>query len=412
VIKSSNISIKFSNKEKLNQLQIFHDEYRKIVLLFIDLLWDKENVPSLIPKNITDQLKDQTWLSARAIQACAKQASGIIRGTKEKNKKRWFVYNKMNKNGEYKKARKLKSIIEKNPITKPDQDAVNPQLDSRFISIDLDNKTSFDGWLTIASIGNKMKIVLPYKRTKHMNKMLETGWKIKEGGVRLNRNSFSLTFEKEETKKRIEGNTIGIDVGIKSVYSASTGQQSVDDIHGWNLDTIQKKLCRKRKGSKAYLKAQRHRTNYIHWVLNGLNLEGVQKVRLEKIKNLRKGKKTSKFINRWTYTEIFDKLEDKCLQSGVQIEYINPTYTSQRCSVCGWTRKKNRDGILFKCDKCGFEANADLNASINISLTLPAISKEKRLKQENRKGFYWIESGKEPIVPFVQKTQMEEISSF
>jgi len=53
-----------------------------------------------------------------------------------------------------------------------------------------------------------------------------------------------------------------------------------------------------------------------------------------------------------------------------------------------------------------------LNASINISLTLPAISKEKRLKQENRKGFYWIESGKEPIVPFVQKTQMEEISSF
>jgi len=143
-----------------------------------------------------------------------------------------------------------------------------------------------------------------------------------------------------------------------------------------------------------------------------LNLEGVQKVRLEKIKNLRKGKKTSKFMNRWTYTEIFDKLEDKCLQSGVQIEYINPTYTSQRCSVCGWTRKKNRDGILFKCDKCGFEANADLNASINISLTLPAISKEKRLKQENRKGFYWIESGKEPIVPFVQKTQMEEISSF
>jgi IS605 OrfB family transposase len=412
MIKSSNISIKFSNKEKLNQLQIFHDEYRKVVLLFIDLLWDRENIPSLIPKDITDQLKDKTWLSARAIQACAKQASGIVRGTKEKNKKRLFIYNKLNKNGEYKKARKLKAIIEKNPITKPDQDAVNPQLDSRFVSIDLDNKTSFDGWLTIASIGNKMKLQIPFKRTKHMNKMLESGWKIKEGGVRLNRNSFSLTFEKEETKKRIEGNTIGIDVGIKSVYSASSGQQSMNGIHGWNLGTIQEKICRKKKGSLGYLKAQRHRTNYIHWVLNGLNLEGVQKVKLEKIKNLRKGKKTSKFMNRWTYTEIFDKLEDKCLQSGVQIEYVNPTYTSQRCSVCGWTRKKNRDGILFKCDKCGFEANADLNASINISLTLPAISKEKRLKQENRKGFYWPESGKEPIVPFVQKAQMEEISSF
>ncbi len=403
MIKSSKISLKFSNTEKLKQLKEFHDEYRKVTLLFIDLLWSEEKLPSLLPREVTSKVTGRTWLTARAVQAAGKQASGIVRGTKEKTKKRMFIYDKMNRTGEFKKARKLKEIIEKNPITKPDQDEVNPQLDSRFIKINLDNKTSFDGWITITSIGRKMKLELPFKRTVHFNRLIEDGWKLNAGGVRINRNNFSLTFEREDVIQKDEGKTLGIDIGIKSVYSASDGQQAHADKHGWSLGLIQEKLTRSTKGSKGYLKAQKHRTNHIHWIVNKLNLDGIKKVKLERIKNLRKGKKTSSFLSRWTYTEIFDKLKDKCALSGVQINYISPTYTSQRCSNCGWTRKRNRSGIQFKCDVCGFAANADLNASMNIALELPAISREKRLRHENVKGFYWNVLDKEPIVPFVQK---------
>lgn len=403
MIKSSKLSLKFSNTEKLSQLQDFYDEYQRVALLFIDLIWDETKLPALLPKEITDKVAGQTWLSARAIQACGKQASGIVRGTKKKTEKRLFIYNQMVKSGEFKKARKLKAIITKNPIAKPVPEHVNPQLDSRFIKIDLDNKTSFDGWLTIGSIGNKMKIELPFKRTAHLNNLMVDGWKINQSGVRINQNNFSLTLEREDVTPKPEGKTLGIDIGIKSVYSASNGQQSSVDKHGWNLGLIQEKMNRRKKGSAGYLKVQQHRKNHINWVFNGLDLSGVSKVRLERIKNLRKGRRTSSFLNRWTYTEIFDKLKDKCNLSGVQIDYISPTYTSQRCSNCGWTRKRNRSGIQFKCDICGYAANADLNASINISLDLPAISREKRLRHENRKGFYWNVLGKESIVPFVQK---------
>ena len=47
---------------------------------------------------------------------------------------------------------------------------------------------------------------------------------------------------------------------------------------------------------------------------------------------------------------------------------MNPRYTSQRCNQCGFISKSNRKGqSIFKCKECGYELNADLNASRNIS---------------------------------------------
>ena len=52
---------------------------------------------------------------------------------------------------------------------------------------------------------------------------------------------------------------------------------------------------------------------------------------------------------------------------GITISLTNPEYTSQECSHCHHISKKNRQTQeLFKCENCGFELNADLNASINI----------------------------------------------
>jgi transposase len=83
-------------------------------------------------------------------------------------------------------------------------------------------------------------------------------------------------------------------------------------------------------------------------------------------------------------------LDRKLNDLGVQVVKINPTYTSQRCFFCGWTRKSNRLKKQFKCKSCGHTDDADLNASKNIALDLPAISKVERSKQLNRKGFYWL----------------------
>jgi hypothetical protein len=173
MIKSTKTSNKFANKDKLNKLCLFIDEYKQLVGKFVDLLWDEEKVNKFIPKEITSKVT--TRLSARIIQCAAKQASGIVRGTKTKQRKRLWQINKFIKDGDFHKARKLQAIYNKVNVTKPDIQHVCPELDSRFIKIDMDNQTSFDGYITIGSIGNKLKLIMPFKKTKHFNKMIKLG---------------------------------------------------------------------------------------------------------------------------------------------------------------------------------------------------------------------------------------------
>ena len=46
---------------------------------------------------------------------------------------------------------------------------------------------------------------------------------------------------------------------------------------------------------------------------------------------------------------------------------VNPAYTSQQCSHCGYVDKHNRESqAVFVCQVCGMHMNADVNAAINI----------------------------------------------
>lgn len=399
MIRSTKTSTKFSNQSKLQNLDLFLKEYKLIVEKFIDLIWNQEKIPSLLPKEITNKI--DSWLSARMIQCAAKQASGIVRGTKQKQKQRKHVIDKLNKEGKFKKARKLQKIYDKTKVSKPKIKNINPELDSRFIKINLEKTTSFDGWVTISSIGNKLKIKIPFKKTIHFNKMLSKG-NLKQG-IRISQKNITFMFEIEDKEPKEKGEILGIDIGQKNTITCSNGFMSKKDKHGHDLNTITDKLSRKKKGSKAFSRCQQHRKNYINWSINQLNLKGVKQINREKIKDLRRFKKSSRRLMHWTYTDIFDKLDRYCEDQGVLVNTITPTYTSQRCSKCGWTQKTNRKGKAFKCKSCGFSLDADLNASLNISFPLLEISKRERLLQKNKEGFYWLVEGQESIVPVVQK---------
>jgi len=404
MIRSTKTSNKFSNKEKLVQLHFFIDEYRDVVGQFVDLLWDNPIVPTLLPKELTNKV--DSWLSARMRQCAGKQASGIVRGTKKKQNKRLFVIDKLKKEGKFKKARKLQAIYDKNHSKKPNINVVEPELDSRFVKIDLENTTSFDGYIVLSSIGNKMKLTLPFKKNKHFNKLNSLG-KIKSG-VRLSKKNFTFMFDIEPKDKQ-KGEILGIDIGKCETLSCSNGFQTTKNNHGHDLNTILNRMSRKKKGSKGFAKEEAHRKNYINWSINQLNLENIGEVRIERIKNLRRKRKSSRMLSHWTYTDIFGKLESLCEEHGVHVKHVTPTYTSQRCSKCGWTRKTNRKGKQFKCKSCSFEIDADLNASINISLDLMPIGKKERQLNLNRAGFYWL-VGEENIVPHVLKTKSDDFS--
>ena len=399
-IRSTKTSLKFCNTNKHQDINTFLNEYKITIQAFIDILWKMEKIPSLLPKEITSQI--DTWLTARAVQCAAKQASSIVRGTRRKQQKRIAQHKILMEQNHFKKARKLMKVIEEVKMSKPEFKNVSAELDSRFVKIEMDSNTSFDGWITLTNLGNKMKIISPFKKTIHFNKLMDNPDSKLRPGIRIDSKNLTFMFEFPKKNKEI-GKTIGLDIGMKSVFTTSDNQVSREDEHGWTMEKIQEKLARRQKDSIGFRKAQTHRKNYVNRTINQLNLNNVKTLRIEKIKNLRKGKRTSRQMSHWTYADISDKLRMTCEDLGVQVKKVNPAYTSQRCSTCGWTRKKNRKGKLFVCSACNFACDADLNAAWNISLELPEISWKQRQKQPNRKGFYWIASGQEFIVPDVQK---------
>jgi putative transposase len=75
-----------------------------------------------------------------------------------------------------------------------------------------------------------------------------------------------------------------------------------------------------------------------------------------------KGSKLAKHILDCSWGLFFELLEYK-----TNVIKVNPAYTSQKCSKCGHTCKENRKTqSLFECVNCGYTANADFQATLNI----------------------------------------------
>jgi putative transposase len=80
----------------------------------------------------------------------------------------------------------------------------------------------------------------------------------------------------------------------------------------------------------------------------------------------RKGQQ-SRRLHSWTFAQLRSFLTYKGAERGIHVVAIDPRHTSQTCSRCGYTHKSNRKSqSLFLCRSCGYELNADLNASYNI----------------------------------------------
>lgn len=201
MIRSTKVTTKFANVNKRQEIHQVIDEYRRVVGIFVDKFWKMDKVPTLVPKSVTSEIT--TWLSARMIQAAGKQASGIVRGTRKKYENRIWMINKLRSEGRHKPARRLQAIHDKKNLSKPNIQEVQPELDSRFVKVDIDNPTSFDGWLTLGSIGDKKKIVIPFKKTKHFNKLLAQG--TLKTGVRLSKKSLTFMFDLPEPETKNSG---------------------------------------------------------------------------------------------------------------------------------------------------------------------------------------------------------------
>ena len=72
-------------------------------------------------------------------------------------------------------------------------------------------------------------------------------------------------------------------------------------------------------------------------------------------------------LNREILASGWGGLERKLAYKAGELVKVDPAFTSQACSRCGFTHKSNRPSqSVFRCGVCGFRLNADHNAAINI----------------------------------------------
>jgi len=415
MIKTSKHTTKFSNSEKLENLNIFLKEYRRVAQVITDYIWEngyvwefkgkikrfsiKENlleIPPFINSSILNDIKEDTFLSGRSLKCLITQVVGIIRSEVEKQRKRIWQFNKLKSDGVSKK--KLKQLIKKlkqNIPIKPNCKNIKAELNS-ICSDFLKTDNEFDGFIRLKSITKtKLIIKIPIKFSKHSRKLMNKNDSIMLNSFLVSNDFIDVRWKYNETNKKKIGDIVGADQGFKDVLTLSNKQVTPKQCrHGHSLESILRKMSHLKKGSKSFKRAESHRTNFINWSVNQLNLKSVKQINLEKIWTIGYKRRSSKILSHWTNTTIRDKVHDYCSEHGVHVKEQSCTYRSQRCSECGIVRKSNRKGKVYSCKHCKLEIDADLNASLNLAVDLPEIPYSLRKSRNNLgNGFYWHKDG-------------------
>jgi transposase len=312
-------------------------------------------------------------LSARAQSSAVTQAVQIIKSAVEKQRR--VVWVRQNKNSEIKNKK----------FSKPNLKFVKPNLSSKCCNWKKTDEGKFYGFLELKSIGAKYgKIRIPVCHSIQIEGELKNGFLFDE-------KSIQFCWEEKTQPVEQKDKILAIDQGLTSVVTCSDGQVlSQKDNHEHSLSSILDKLSRKKKGSKAFKRAQIHRKNFVHWSVNQINFEGVKEVRLEKVVNIRFGKKSSRKMSHWSNPEIRDKIKRKCEKLEVPVVEQSCAYRSQRCNQCGNVRKANRSGKNYSCRNCDYCIDADYNAALNHLVDLPNVPRAFLGRKLNLgQGFFW-----------------------
>jgi len=133
--------------------------------------------------------------------------------------------------------------------------------------------------------------------------------------------------------------------------SAHLSIQSMDDReHRWMRDELH------RASNQILDEAREHECTHIAF---------------ENLTDIRERMAGAKRFHAWAFRRLYEYVEYKAEILDIVVEQVSPAYTSQRCSKCGFTHETNRRSKhQFVCQKCGYELNADYNASKNIARKL------------------------------------------
>ncbi|MEO2151427.1 MAG: transposase [Thermococcus sp.] len=236
---------------------------------------------------------------------------------------------------------------------------------------------------------NGQRLFLPLHIPKKFKKLFQH----KHGRVYIKREGKNwyayISFKVPEKEPIKPVGVIGVDLGIRNFLVASNEKgREVLRISGEEMLKRREEYQRRRKLLQQHLmkdkgikeaklgqKERRWVNQFNHEVARKLVLVARQQNRaiaVEKLKGLKrnnngKSRKLNKLLHDWPYADLLQKIKYKAKLYGVPVIEVSPRGTSKTCSRCGYYHKKFREQAVFKCPKCGFTADRDYNASVNIA---------------------------------------------
>ena len=147
---------------------------------------------------------------------------------------------------------------------------------------------------------------------------------------------------------------------------------------------MQKKVSRAKKGSrnrakcikrlaKAHRKVERQRDDHLHKASRKL-VEKADVIVFENLNigNMRKNHHLARAISDASWGKLMQYTVYKAEGAGRSVCFVAPEHTSQICSRCGAMVKRSLSERLHVCTNCGFSADRDFNAALNILGRLPS----------------------------------------
>jgi putative transposase len=186
----------------------------------------------------------------------------------------------------------------------------------------------------------------------------------------------------EETPLPRLENAIGLDMGITYLVADSEGKRLPNPKNlqhsAERLAKAQRRLskCERQSGRRRKAKrtvARMHerianqRKDTLHKVsrkyVNGYQTIGIEDLRPA---NMVKNRSLAKAISDASWGILRGMLEAKAEGAGRLVVAVSPRYTSQDCSACGQRVQKSLSVRTHLCPHCGYVADRDVNAALNI----------------------------------------------
>lgn len=288
-----------------------------------------------------------------------------------------------------KSVKKLQKKENKRALRKKREPKIYKCPQSRQMSIRYNDKT-FNIWFdkNIISLQTvKGRIKLPVDIHEYYNEYITWRRRSAELIIRDNTVYLNIVFEKSILDPIPTGKCVGVDRGVKKIAVTSDkrffGGGNIRRVSE-RYQRLRSQLKEKKHSGKRHLrkiskKENRFRRDTNHVISKQIvsSLKTGDTIVFEDLTNINrtvkkgwtgKAKSFNRNRMRWSFKQFESFVIYKALFKGIGVAFVKAKDTSRRCSRCGHIAEGNRTcQCFFSCLSCGYQCNADLNASFNIS---------------------------------------------